>query len=43
MKKNCVHCEGRGKKIITTGDYFDMDPTCEFCKGTGEQPPEVEK
>jgi molecular chaperone DnaJ len=34
-KAKCVHCGGRGKKVMSTG-FFHMQQDCNHCGGTGE-------
>ncbi|EAN76844.1 chaperone protein DNAJ, putative [Trypanosoma brucei brucei TREU927] len=34
-KAKCVHCGGRGKKVMSTG-FFHMQQDCTHCGGTGE-------
>lgn len=34
-RAKCVHCGGRGKKVMSTG-FFHMQQDCTHCGGTGE-------
>lgn len=34
-KAKCVHCGGRGKKVMSTG-FFHMQQDCNHCGGSGE-------
>ena len=34
-KGKCPHCNGRGKKVMSTG-FFHMQQDCQSCSGTGE-------